>query len=182
MAVSSYDFCGCLFALLLSLICGALGASSFGWLGAVAGAPIGLVVGWFAGWFLVEANFALAIRGEVSERRRTLRPIFGEYWKPDRKTEWEQVVGSLKTGDSLTGQVVAHFDYGVVLDVGLGFPAILTKLRFHTPFAENPPIGAEVTARIDEICHANRELHLTQGRTFAETVASAEGTEESPAN
>ena len=173
MAVSSHDFCGCSFALLFALAGGALGASWFGLLGALIGVPSGLVAGWLAGWYFVEANFSLGIWREVRERRRALRPFFGDYWRPERRTDWDAVSTRLRVGDELTGRVVAHFYYGVALDAGLGFPAILTKLRYQAPFSENPPLGAEVAARIDEIKLATREIHLTQGRTFAETMAAS---------
>ena len=78
------------------------------------------------------------------------------------------MAGNLRLGQSVTGRVVTHFYYGVALDVGLGFPAILTKLQFAVPFSENPPLGAEVAARIDEIQTANREVHLTQRETYRE--------------
>jgi hypothetical protein len=178
MAVSSYDAGGCFFAALLATVGGWLGWTTLGLIGAVVGVPLGCVGGWFVGHLLVEANFALAIRGEVRERRRALRSIFGEYWKPERKADWVRVAGSAKKGDSLTGRVVAQFYCGVVLDVGLGFPAVLTKLRFEQPFSENPPVGSEVTARIDESREANREFHLTQRKTLAE----AGGTEDAPGN
>lgn len=171
MAASSYDANGCLFAAAFAFIGGTAGWSALGLFGAVVGAPLGCVVGWFSGWFLVDANFRHSIWLEIRSRRRTLRSHFGEFWLPERQADWDRAVENLREGDALSGVVVAHFYYGVVLDVGNGFPALLTKLRFAQPFSENPFLGAEVVARIDEIKRADREIHLTQRATYAETLA-----------
>lgn len=168
MAVSTYEANGCFFAAAFAFGTGWLGWKTLGLLGVVAGVPLGCVVGWFAGWFLVEANSLHSIWMEIRSRRRALRPHFGEFWKPDRQAEWDRVAETLRVGRTLTGRVVAQFYYGVALDVGMGFPAILTKLQFAVPFSENPPLGGEVTARIDEIKAADREIHLTQRETYQE--------------
>lgn len=170
MAVSTYEANGCIFASAFAFVGGWAGWTALGLFGAVAGVPLGCVVGWIAGWFLVEASSRHSIWMEIRSRRRTLRDHFGEYWRPERQTDWDRAVQNLHEGDTLTGHVVAHFYYGVVLDVGNGFPALLTKLRFAEPFSENPPLGAEIVARIDEIKAANREIHLTQRETYAETL------------
>lgn len=171
MAVSSYDASGCFLAVGLAAVGGWLGWTTFGALGAVACIPAGGVVGWFAGYFLVEADFRHSIWMEVRARRRALRGHFGAYWLPDRQADWDRAVVALSNSGTLAGVVVAQFYYGVALDVGNGFPALLTKRCFTEPFSENPPLGAEIAARIDEIKAADREIHLTQLETYAEMLA-----------
>ncbi|HEV7282448.1 MAG TPA: hypothetical protein VGN57_19755 [Pirellulaceae bacterium] len=171
MAVSTYEANGCIFASAFAFGCGWLGWKTLGLLGAVVGVPLGCFVGWFAGWFLVEASSLHSIWMELRSRRRALRPHFGEFWKADRQAEWDRAVENLRLGRALTGRVVAQFYYGVALDVGIGFPALLTKMEFAEPFSENPPLGSEVTARIDQMKAADREIHLTQRASRAEAPA-----------
>ena len=86
------------------------------------------------------------------EERRNLSKHFGAYWANERNDDWQNLVSRVNIGDSLQGKVVYQCYYGVFLDVGIGFPACLTKLNSSRPTCDpNPDLGAMLEVRVREV-------------------------------
>ena len=65
-----------------------------------------------------------------------LRQCFGDYQSQKNDEGWEGVKSRIKPGDSVTGEVVARFRFGVFVDLGVGFPALLevTQVEQRRPY------------------------------------------------
>jgi hypothetical protein len=152
---------GCLCFLFFGLI-GCLLGLDFGIVAGVGGSVVGALLGFYAGILGVEVYSRVAIAVEVRARRSILRKYFGNYYSSSKSGDWESARQQFRLGTEVNGRVVNHLQYGVVLDIGSGFPAILTSLRFSKPFSENPPEGELVSARVEAIDDQNHEFELTQ--------------------
>jgi ribosomal protein S1 len=102
------------------------------------------------------------ITGDLKER-------FGDYLSADRADDWETVKSRLVIGATVAGTVVARFPFGVFIDLGVGFPALLEVIQFERtgqrPFRnvdDYPAIGTTVSARLVEFNDRNRQVALTQ--------------------
>jgi ribosomal protein S1 len=73
------------------------------------------------------------------------------------------VKGGVEIGESVTGKVVAKRYYGVFLDIGRGFPALLAKSNYdEATRSRQPAKGERIEARVKEIDDLNRFFVLTQ--------------------
>jgi hypothetical protein len=121
-------------------------------LGGVAGGVVGWIAGFLFGSLLVEYNFAWSIYLEKRQRQKDLRKHFGDYYASERAAAWRQAKEGLEGGDAVSGIVVQQYYYGVFLDIGRGFPAMLTKLNFRSrsrktrPWAPRLPRGSTRSA------------------------------------
>jgi ribosomal protein S1 len=95
--------------------------------------------------------------------------VFGDYLAPARKEDWERAKAALRPGDRISGVVVARYVFGVFIDIGVGFPALLEVIQFDPPpgrrpldIEDYPAIGNSVTARVVAFNDRNRQIALTQ--------------------
>ena len=119
-----------------------VGALIGGMMGWMMGGLLGAIVGCVVAGIIVGAPFE--IRGEWRRRRKraALRPFFGEYHASEKRDEWEQTNARLKPGDVVKGLVVHAGRSLVVVDIGCGFPAVLSI------DALLPEPGSEIEAQI----------------------------------
>jgi hypothetical protein len=158
-----YDLMGCLIGTIAAWAGAVAGAALFGLLGGIGFGVVGFFLGFMGGNLLVAACSQIGIVAERREVRRDLVPHFGTYWTKETTDEWQQVRGELEPGDTVAGAVVAKYYYGVYLDVGLPFPARLTKLYWDDAMADSDPgIGARVTARVHMFDDRDHEIELAQ--------------------
>ena len=93
---------------------------------------------------------------------------FGDHLSPAKAEEWAAVRSGLDVGESVRGRVIARRPFGVFVDIGVGFPALLEVIQFggmrerRYNFKDYPAIGDPITARVVTFTDHNREVHLTQ--------------------
>jgi ribosomal protein S1 len=54
-----------------------------------------------------------------------LKQVFGDYLSEKNDMNWEGVKSQFRPGASVSGEVVARYHFGVFVNLGLGFPALL---------------------------------------------------------
>ncbi len=98
-----------------------------------------------------------------------LNERFGDRMTPERQAEWGDAKSRLTVGGSIRGVVVTRMLFGVFIDVGVGFPALLeviqlgkTRQEHFKDIEEVPAVGDVVTARVVAFTDRNREIDLTQ--------------------
>lgn len=94
---------------------------------------------------------------------------FGNYLAPEQDEAWDALSRSLVPGAEVNGIVVGRFIFGVFLDIGCGFPALLPISQFgkeRSPrgidFREYPELGSVAAARIVSASGSRRQIGLTQ--------------------
>ncbi len=94
---------------------------------------------------------------------------FAGHLPPERAAEWEAAKARLEVGATVTGEVVARRPFGVFVDIGVGFPALLEVLQFrdhphprYRDVANYPEVGSMVTARVVALNDRGRQVALTQ--------------------
>jgi ribosomal protein S1 len=94
--------------------------------------------------------------------------LFGDYLSPEKEGTWQDARARLRAGESVSGEVIASYAFGVFVDIGAGFPALLEVLQFEHAgrrrFApeDYPAVGDAVTARVVAFSDRNRQIALTQ--------------------
>jgi hypothetical protein len=96
--------------------------------------------------------------------------FFPGHDSPERSSDWEAIKSRLSIGSTVRGTVVAQWPIGVLVDIGVGFPALLTNLAFKDakrrdysiPIEEYPAVGSIVEARIRQCQDISRTIGLTQ--------------------
>jgi ribosomal protein S1 len=98
-----------------------------------------------------------------------LSAYFGDYRSDDRDPNWARVKSSLSLGGTVTGTVVRQYPFGVFVDIGRGFPALLLVVRFanadvkpYTDISMYPAVGSELSARICVFNDRDHVFGLTQ--------------------
>ncbi|MEM6260433.1 MAG: hypothetical protein AAGI37_19335 [Planctomycetota bacterium] len=83
-----------------------------------------------------------------------LKAAFPDWRKESGLRRWPEVLRELSVGQAITGKVVARAPFGVWLDIGVSFPALLlvpnmkdAKSR-RISFDEYPVLGGQVSGRI----------------------------------
>ena len=140
--------------------------------GSFLGAALRIVVGFFCGMFLggglVRGMEYIGIQSERRDNRRSLRNLFGAYWRQDKREKWLRAVRDTPPSSLVVGRVVCVKYYGVFLDIGLSFPALLTKLQMAEDVVRQPSkcpgIGDVVSAWIEEYDHRDSMIILTQDK------------------
>ena len=154
---------GILGAIAGAIIFSNIGHSHFGWPGTILGGLGGLIAGGIAGFGFIELDSRISITMERHSQRWLLKKHFWRFWAASETESWDYVKSGVEIGESVTGKVVAKRYYGVFLDIGRGFPALLTKLNSdeETRLRE-PEMGERIEARVKEIDDQNRMFILTQ--------------------
>jgi ribosomal protein S1 len=104
---------------------------------------------------------------------------FGDYLSDSRRGEWERLKSQLRGGERLTGKVVARLPFGVFVDVGVGFPALIlvpdfegAAARPYTSLDMYPAVGATVSGAILLIDDRHRQIRLVQRTLSPEDLAA----------
>lgn len=93
---------------------------------------------------------------------------FGDYLSPAKADEWAAVQARLGAGVAVRGPVIARRPFGVFVDIGAGFPALLEVIQFEDArerrysFEDYPTVGETITARVVAFNDRNRQIGLTQ--------------------
>jgi ribosomal protein S1 len=94
---------------------------------------------------------------------------FGNYLEPERAADWDLVKAGLKVGSRLSGKVAARYIFGIFVDIGVGFPALLEITQFNPPpkrrpvvIEDYPAVGCTIIARVVSFNDRNRQIGLTQ--------------------
>ena len=158
-----FEFSGLLVAILGAMLCGAWGYQLFGWAGLAGGVLIGLVIGRIAGVVMSALAFLILFWPERMQQRRCLRRFFGRYWSRDQSEAWQSLPVKLAVGDNVSGKVVASYYYGVFVDTGHGFPALLA-VRYFGDGGEGsrPAVGETLSAGVIELDGSDRFIMLSQ--------------------
>jgi ribosomal protein S1 len=111
-----------------------------------------------------------------------LQRAFGDYLAPERKEDWERAKAGLGPRDRISGVVVARYIFGVFIDIGVGFPALLEVIQFDPPpgrrpadVEDYPVIGSTVAARVVAFDDRNRQIGLTQRHPHPYLDGKSEG-------
>lgn len=154
------ELVGCLGSF-AGLVLGAIfGTAAYGIWGGVLGAIIGPFAGLFIGILILAIPAGIGVLLERHSQRTRLRSRFGRYYLRKR-SDFESLKQQLEIGQSLSGEVVAEFYYGVFIDVGLAFPAFLGKLQMADEDAVQ--MGANVEAHLVRFSNFERQIQLSQG-------------------
>ncbi len=102
----------------------------------------------------------------VDER---LGGYFGDYRSPDLADRWETTMQQLVLGSTVSGIVVSQEQFGVFLDIGVAFPALILvpklkdadKIRY-TSVETYPAVGTRVQGRIYVFVDDMRQIGITQ--------------------
>jgi len=158
-----FEFFGLLVAILGAMLCGAWGYQQFGWTGLAGGVLIGLVAGRIAGVIFSTLVFLMLIWPERMQQHLGLRRYFGRYWSRKRLSEWQALATKLTVGDTVSGTVVASYHYGVYVDTGHGFPAILYVRYFGSGGdGPQPVVGDVLSARVIGLDASDRFIKLSR--------------------
>lgn len=83
--------------------------------------------------------------------------------------KWNTLKADNPVGTSVKGQVVHREQFGVFVDIGVGFPALLLVVRFkhanvtpHTSMDMYPQVADELAGRIYVFDDACRQIAVTQ--------------------
>ena len=100
---------------------------------------------------------------------RRLEAVFGSYLAPDRELEWQSTKAGLPAGSRISGTVVARYIFGLFVDIGVGFPALLPITHFNPPprrrpvvIEDYPAVGSPVTGRSVAFDEERRQIGITQ--------------------
>ncbi len=98
-----------------------------------------------------------------------LRACFGDYESEEKSQAWLDTKSSLQVGSLVSGKVVARRQFGVFVDIGLDFPALILVVKLRnadkTPYTSMemyPAIGDTVEARVYAFADHNRQIGLSQ--------------------
>ncbi len=157
------ELMGFLGAIAGAIIFSIIGHAYFGWAGTILGGVGGLIAGGIAGFGFIELDSRISVAMERRSQRWLLKKHFWRYWADTEAETWDYVKGGVEIGESVTGKVVARRYYGVFLDIGRGFPALLTKLNSdEATRSREPATGEKIEAQVKEIDDQKRFFVLTQ--------------------
>ncbi|MEC7290429.1 MAG: S1 RNA-binding domain-containing protein [Pseudomonadota bacterium] len=94
--------------------------------------------------------------------------IFGGYLSEDKSQEWSRVKDQLKQNEIVSGVVVAKAPFGLWVDIGVKFPAlieviVLSGVDYETYLDEKYfTVGSEVKAKISGVRDDKRQIYLHQ--------------------
>jgi hypothetical protein len=130
-------------------------------------------------WFDVKraafSSDACSTTDHVVNWSEMVRLSFGDVTGPARLASWSDVKARYPIGSKISGRVVLKAPFGVWLDVGVGFPALILVTRFKTLLtydeyvASGPRPGGHLDASVYLFNENARCLVLTQ-RPHDETI------------
>jgi len=106
---------------------------------------------------------------DTMDWRQDLQRRFPDWQSAEAIAQWPAVTDTLSVGQRVVGEVIAIAEFGLWLDIGVGFPALL--LLPYAGAAQRAPARSEEIAHIGEIIDARirvmgprGEIGLTQNR------------------
>lgn len=99
---------------------------------------------------------------------KILGEVFGDYQSPAMEGAWELLKSNYPVESSVVGKVVARSQFGVWVDLGFPFPALLEVIVIEGMGPdiyqkdEYCQIGEEVRARISHYVDSRRQIYLKQ--------------------
>ena len=98
-----------------------------------------------------------------------LAALFPRYEPPEMEANWNALKRRLPIGASVNGRVVHRESFGVFVDIGVGFPALILVVRLKnadmTPYTSMdmyPAVNAEVDGRIYVFDDDKHQVGVTQ--------------------
>jgi len=98
-----------------------------------------------------------------------LKGIYGDYLAPDKERAWAHAKTLLRSEDTVTGEVIKQYRFGVFVELSVGFPALLQVVQFdaeqsrrYTSMTDYPSVGTRISARVAGFQDREREIVLTQ--------------------
>jgi ribosomal protein S1 len=95
--------------------------------------------------------------------------LFPGFRSVERQADWESLKLRVSLGSRVSGAVVARYPFGVFVDIGAGFPALLLIVRFKevkhrgdSLIESFPSLGSTIEARILGWADGARGIVLTQ--------------------
>jgi len=85
----------------------------YGEYGIVFTFPIGFVLVYFLPFSWVEYCLNSAVKKDRQERHHSLRPHFGDYWKPSEKREWYALINFMNIGGEVRGNSLPSVLWGI---------------------------------------------------------------------
>jgi ribosomal protein S1 len=95
-----------------------------------------------------------------------LQQAFPGYLASPREA-WDEAKAAYPLGAQVSGRVVQREHFGVFIDIGVGFPALLLCVHFADDAARGlpddyPPVGTDVAGRVYVHNDRDRQIGLTQ--------------------
>ncbi|WP_069947690.1 hypothetical protein [Microbulbifer aggregans] len=99
---------------------------------------------------------------------KKLEEVFGDYQSPEMEAAWESLKLSYPPESAVAGEVVARSEFGVWVDLGFSFPALLEIIVIE---GMNPDlykkdeycqIGEKIQARISGYVDSRRQIYIMQ--------------------
>ena len=80
--------------------------------------------------------------------------------------DWQRLKARLSVGDAIQGTVIQHHQFGVFLDIGVGFLGLVEIMQFKEAPArmtreEFPPLGSTISANVIWFDDENMQLKLS---------------------
>ena len=106
---------------------------------------------------------------------RDIRTAFPHWQTEVAASHWQSETESLKLGQQVSGLVVARAPFGVWVDIGVSFPALLlvpnmAEAQYRSvQFTDYAPKGTLVSARINVLAGEKCEIGLTQRNSAIKT-------------
>jgi ribosomal protein S1 len=104
---------------------------------------------------------------------------FGDYLADARLVDWERIKSQFSAGERVNGKVVARYPFGVFLDIGVGFPALILVPDFeaaaerpYTSMDMYPAVGATVSGTLLLFEDRLRQIRLIQRTLSPEELAT----------
>ena len=98
-----------------------------------------------------------------------LSQLFPEFRSVERQADWDSLKLRLSPRSRVGGAVVARYPFGVFVDIGAGFPALLLIVRFReakhggdTLIDSFPALGSTIEAQLLGWADRQRGIVLTQ--------------------
>jgi ribosomal protein S1 len=101
--------------------------------------------------------------------RDDLQEAFGDYLSQKNDAEWDHAKAAFPPGTTVTGKVVLLCIFGIFVDIGAGFPALLSITQFNPSpkrrpvvVEDYPEVGTVIKCRVVSFGRDNRQIGLTQ--------------------
>ena len=102
------------------------------------------------------------------EWKKTVSERFGDYESSSLDREWQLIQGKYIRGDHIEGEVIAHCSFGVWVDVGEKFPALIETIHIVEMTAEKYrnddyfPVGSNLQAMFRSFTTYGNQIRLEQ--------------------
>ena len=93
---------------------------------------------------------------------------FGNYLSEDLSGKWVAAKDLLKQGDQIKGRIIAKAPFGIWVDIGIGFPALLevivAKDLDYSIYDDDAvyPSGASIDVKVSGVRDHKRQVYLHQ--------------------